>query len=199
MFNYSAGNHDKEHERIIRLLRAQPQPYTALPAVTAANAGQRGTVAGIDYYSDGTRWLSTQLFSLAIPINKLMPFTTGAGAIVDAAVGWEILPEFTLAGFNGIYLRQVTVGYLTFNVQSAVNKLTFRLYSEHGLVANPKTITGTADTSSAVTTSFWYNFDLLNAPIVLSNLDHSVQLSFDQAGAAQNCRITTVISYRLIG
>jgi hypothetical protein len=148
---FSLGSHDIEHRELLRRLRFYPLPVTTLPTPTAAITGQRVTYNNLDYYCDGTNWLSVQLFPADFDLDQAKPIVTGAVAGTAYATSRVTIPEQPLLPASGGILLVTTVLTLletSANAHTATNYFdwTIQYTTAAGGVSAALTLGGTANT-----------------------------------------------------
>lgn len=156
---------------------------TSFPGSPASGDTIFRTDRGIDYYWDGTRWLSTQLFSYTIAAQDALNPATATNQFNRAAN-----PFF---GVYAIYVEKLSIGMLN----SAVVASNYRTFV---LKSNPADTTlASGIVTSGHTQNVWTGISTTVNAVV-----PSTECEFDLYGSPTGSPVTYVaaaITYRLIG
>lgn len=135
------------------------------------------TDRNIEYYYDGTRWLSTTLYHLPIPEITNVTGTTNGTVTANP---WSGLYDIYV---SGILLSKILVGS---------GNWTATIHNQAGASDNALV------SSSAFTNTTWDSATLSVASVVTSTTNVFYLLVTENSGTA-NCYASAVILYRLVG
>lgn len=156
---------------------------TAFPSSPATDDLFYRTDRRVEYFWDGTRWLSTTLYSQTLDGD-------GSAAIIantQAVIPHPFFDEYA------IYIEKLRIG--VYNVTTtAANYFTFQLQTLDG--ATTASI-GTAQSGQGATQNQWVSYTKTINAVVASTID-AIQLSATETGTSQ-ILFAASISYRLVG
>lgn len=158
---------------------------TAFPASPAVGERFRRTDRNIDYYWDGTRWLSTQIF--------VQPFGGARAVMPVSAETYHAAPLWT--DDYSQYLLDLRISAHVVATNNGTNRWEFTLYTVDGTVfgsplANPNTGSMGADQ--------WFRLKTVVNAVIGATIDN-LELRAAKAGAPGNLYFTAMFTYRLIG
>lgn len=140
----------------------------------------------IEYYYDGTRWLSTQIFSVNAPDRS---------ATVSASTDY-IVPHPGRARGYDIYISNFTVLIEVTSATTGTNYFTARLASYEDSTATVTNL-GSGLTSQSATQNAWvvYNESISS---VVAQTEEMMMMRFTRAGSGV-ARLAGAFEYRLVG
>jgi hypothetical protein len=154
---------------------------TGFPGSPASGDRFLRTDRNIDYFYDGTRWLSTQVFTY-------MPSQTFAGQTVDAQVGRQPVP---FKGLYDIYMeRWQTVSFVGASVS-------WDLSLRWADLANTFTVIATNSTTGDATNNWSHHSVNINA--VLNSGALLLDMFVDELSGTATCSAFGILYYRLVG
>lgn len=168
---------------------------TSFPGSPATNQRYFRTDRGIEYYYDGTRWLSTQLFDLTLAIRS------AAALSGNGTFNVPVNPKHTI---NGIWVEGITGAFVPVTVAQSTSNfftLTCTIYTSGNLTATSLTLTGTTDTKTFTVTGPWYEMDVgvTSVTAALSSGPFLFQAFLASTGSPGTYFFAAVMQYRLIG
>jgi hypothetical protein len=164
--------------------------YANRPGSPTAGDIHYATDRHLEYYWDGTRWLSTSIKEALFQFDSTQPL---AQAQQDANIN---IPNYDTGGF---YLESLWRRYFFGTGQSSTNKYTLTLFSvdTSGTVSSTG-IAAPADTSTLTTANSWRPLkDTYNQ--AFGNTIMGMQLRHTVSNAPGTFRCIAVVSYRLVG
>lgn len=163
---------------------AQPQG-TAFPAAPATGARFYRSDRNVEYFYDGTRWLSTQLF--------VANFASTDSVLPHSANAIQRLrnPEWNR---YSIYIERATMSFYQVSADSAANYFTCQIVSKGGAAT---TDIGTAMSTQNEAVGEWDSVELTINTVVAATQQH-FDANMTEFGV-QTIYATPGISYRLVG
>jgi hypothetical protein len=165
---------------------------TSFPGSPSTNQIYFRTDRQIEYFYDGTRWLSTQLFDLTLAIRS--------AAALSGAVDFNV-PINSKHSLNGIWVDSIEGAFVPVTVaQSGTNfyTLTCSLFTSGSLTATTLTLTGTSDTKTFTTTGPWYEMAVTIGQAITTG-PFLFQAHMAPSGTPGTYFFAAVVTYRLIG
>lgn len=160
---------------------------TSFPTAATGDRYWR-TDRGLEYYYDGTRWLTVAEYSLALrPTDELVPIAT-SGRRIRMAVPYK--------GTYSLYLQKLWVSYLNAGTNDGSNFWTGTLYWHDS--ADSTTSLGSAFNSSAAATSTWIAATV-TVDAVLSTSAFAFSVQMVKTAAPGTLYIMGELFYRLVG
>ena len=160
---------------------------TAFPGSPASGDKFYRTDRSIEYYYDGTRWLSTQIFTSEIAAqDNLNPMSANAV--------YRGMNPAALFGYD-IYVERFGVNIFNDAANTTTDYFTFRLFKTDGTsntALGPGVLSGQGDT-----TSTWTTHTQTIGEVVASTIEQLAVVTTETGTA--NCYVTSLISYRLVG
>lgn len=159
---------------------------TAFPASPTTGDRFFRTDRGIEYYWDGTRWLSTTSFRADVAIqDQLLPLT----------ISTTIRASNPEASLYDMYVERVVVGYYPSAGTTASNYFTMQLaYVD----VSTSTNVGSAISTQNATLSQWAH-GAVSANVVVPSTADVFQLTCTETGTSTTWVVGAVIHYRLVG
>lgn len=187
MYNEDPSAHESEHLR----LSDYGKTVTALPP--AANwPGARRTFNNVDYYSDGTQWLSATQYMLQLPFAPAITYPASATATTVLRAG---APDEALA----LYINKITVKFNTATTLDVTNNwtITLRRFDNVPTGANLGTISSWA--TGRVAGKPYIDKVTLNTAYLLTDITaFTMDVTKNNAPGTLNFE-PAVVFYRLIG
>jgi hypothetical protein len=189
-FNPQVGNRfiSEFHKDIVKSV-------AALPAASAALAGFRRfrTSDNLEYFCDGTQWLSVNKHALPIGTRGTMPFAQAATIFnVD-------LPRL---GANGIYVTDLECAFRPISAaQSGTNFYTLSFTVSSTSVVNTIVLTGTGQTDTTLFTTAGnrYSMKPVFTPVALDSTYFWGEVTMTPSGNPGTFIFFGTVGYRLIG
>lgn len=206
------GSHDLEHQSLMQKvsgLVVLSDTWANRPAAPFTNQRFWSTDRGMEFYYDGTRWLSSQLFPANFDLDQARAIVTGAVAGTAYAAARVVMAEPTLvSGNNGIRLDML-VFWL---VDTSANNHTVNNYFDWvlqysntaGGVSGGIALAGTANTQGHPAAGATRGYNLLaTTPVVIGDSAvFELTWTLTLRGAAPTVHTIYPLlagSYRLIG
>lgn len=156
---------------------------TTFPASPLTNQKFYRTDRNIQYYYDGTRWLSTQLFTVAIPS---IPIATGITVSTSYGFNVPLLPTYD------VWL----VSWETLMFRNATGEWDAELYRTSA--ANAQTLIDTQDGSADATNTYYNRTRSLGQLIQTANVKE-MRVSFQERSGTAAFIGSASVNYRLVG
>jgi hypothetical protein len=185
------NNHEQKHQRLEKYLVEAVQ---ALPAA-ASYSGSRVFYLNREWYSDGTRWVTTQEYVLNILPEIAPPFAAATTSFTN------IIPEYSSNGGWLVYDAWVAFKPNTV-IQSAVNFYTATanvVNASTGAVAGLTLSGGVTDTKTFNAINRWWPMRLGIVPFYLANTYSEFNVNLVPSGAPGTFNATVALLYRLAG
>jgi hypothetical protein len=168
---------------------------TSFPGSPTTNQRYFRTDRGIEYYWDGTRWLSAQIFDTSIAITK----SSAANAQATTAFGGVFSRKHSL---NGVMLVGLVCSFVPGSIaQSASNfyTMTGTMQSNNNSpVAIALTLSGTVDTKTFTTINNPYEMGYDLSQVVAASYYRAI-LTLTLTGVPGTFFFDSALSYRLVG
>ena len=158
---------------------------TSFPGSPATNSRFYRTDRRIEYFYDGTRWLSTQIFILQFDAQQVNPPITASTS------------RFTVNPWWGVYDIYVERGVVssTFSTSTAANyfSFTFKRWDAAAITNISSTISGQNNViNTAVVQTTTIN-------TVVTSANELFELRADETGGSSMTNFTGCLQYRLVG
>jgi len=158
---------------------------TSFPISPASGDVFRRTDRSIEYYYDGTRWLSTQLFALPIADQSAFNPKTASGTL------------YTPNPFYGLYdVYVLTCTQLTY-VGNASPSSNYFITQFHSVLGATATNIGTTISTQGFTIN-WHTNSTINPNVVVPSTEAGFDITYTEVGACSQT-ISAGIVFRLIG
>lgn len=165
---------------------------TSFPGSPATNQRYFRTDLGFEYYYDGTRWLSVQLFDLTLAIRT--------AAALSGAVDFNV-PVNRKHSLGGIWVDSIEGAFVPASVAQSTSNfytLTCSIYTSGSLSATSLTLTGTTTTKTFTSIGPWYEM-AVDIGQALTTGPFLFQAHMAPTGSPGTYYFAAVVSYRLIG
>ena len=181
-----ASQHANANDAIEAIQVRAGRTGTAFPATPATGARFLRTDSNIEYYYDGTRWLSAGLLSLSM----------GAANAVSTTGDEYLRVANSHALGLGMYIVSISIAAYVSTTNDASNYWSFRMTSQD---ANTFTQIGSTVNTSATAAGTWASYSLSSIGHVGTTANEAYTLRIAKTGAPGTVSATAVVYYRLIG
>ncbi|HVH49970.1 MAG TPA: hypothetical protein VM760_08870 [Sphingomicrobium sp.] len=161
-----------------------PRSGTSFPSSPATGARFTRTDRNIEYFYDGTRWLSTQLFEMATHTPNSVANTVSGNTNNDMGNPW--------AGKYAIYLEELVFTSRQTVGTTASNYFTAQIYDTTTAATVGAAISAQNNTAGA------YEADRVTINAVVASTSHNLRVFYTLTGTA-TAILNAAIVYRLIG
>ena len=160
---------------------------TAFPSAPASNNEFRRTDRGMDYYYDGTRWLSKQLFELPL---------ANQGATIPYTASGAVRSNNPHNGNDSLFATRLHVSHFVQSASpSTANSFSMQLSAVES--TNSAINLGSAISTTGATQNSWQAQSSTIGVVVGSTVTH-FNLAFNETGIA-DAFIHASLEYRLVG
>ncbi len=153
---------------------------SSFPATPATNDRYFRTDRGIDYYYDGTRWLSTQLYTYN--------FTHANGISVDN----QAYGRVPFYGVYSLYLERFEAAKYTSGIAE------WDIVLQWSNAANTQTIITTLDGSTTTAATTWVNLGAAIGAVLHADAVQ-LQVTYDEISGTSTLNGQCGLAYRLVG
>lgn len=180
--------------RVIRLetIEETRRYGTAFPASPFTRQRYFRTDQGIEYYYDGTRWLSTTLYEKVLESNDAPQPLTQATHQFRATVAGHAT--------NGFYISGLSAGFFSSTAQSGTNfyTLTLDVIDTSNTTTNLPMTSGN-DTKTFTTNSRWWEIAPVFTATAFTSGNFIIQATMTPTANPGTFRCPISVAYRLIG
>jgi hypothetical protein len=169
---------------------------TSFPGSPSTNQRFFRTDLGRDYLYDGTRWLSTQEYTLQLLPRGTQPFTAAGGTTANIFDFDCSIPGYNDTGWNGIYVTSFSIIFFSGTAQSGTNFYAVRLYALGG--AGTVTLANN-NTQNATVANTWTPRGITVTPLAMATTIGGLEMAIDQTGLPGNFFMYASVGFRKIG
>jgi hypothetical protein len=169
---------------------------TSFPGSPSTNQRYFRTDLGHEYYYDGTRWLTSQEYTLQLLPRGTQPFTAAGGTTANIFDFDCSIPGYNDTGWNGIYVTSFSIIFFSGTAQSGTNYYAVRLYALGG--AGTVTLANN-NTQNATVANTWTPRGITVTPLAMGTGIGGLEMAIDQTGSPGNFFMYASVGFRKIG